>query len=146
MKNYSTILCLTSIQDTNSGLYSFINCIDSAVISAVPRDLPGFEIFTKWVVSQDRSNLTASVICHYPDDAQDVLRTVEGFEAKSGIFGLTVTVEKFVVNQPGDHYVQVVIHDKEEDKYFYGYKHPIIITLAPPKKEDSESEGKAEEK
>jgi len=138
MKNFFTIICLTTIQDHKSGLYSFINYIDSGIVKSIPDELPGFEVFSKWTVLANKSNLNAKLICHRPDDSQEILHEVKDFSATEGIFSISIALEKFIINDSGVHYIQIVIEDLDAKKSYFGNKQPIFIVESPKKSEEKQ--------
>lgn len=128
MKNYLTLLCLSNIQDVTTGLSTFVNCIENGVVNSVPETLPGFIVVSKWTCSKKATGLTASVICHRPDGSEDTLHIIKGIHAEKGNLTIAIQLEFIEIKDAGTHYIQVKLHEGDQD-FCFGHKYPISITL-----------------
>jgi hypothetical protein len=127
MKNYLTISCLTHIQDSTTGLHTFVNCIENAIVSSIPEVLPGFIVISKWIFLENKEGLNAVVICHRPDGSEDVLASLQGIRGDKGHLTITIQLDQIEVKEVGTHYVQVKLQEGDSEPCF-GHKYPISIS------------------
>lgn len=128
MKNYSILLCMSHLHDRNTGLHSYINCIDSGSVPDFPAALPGFTAITKWICPESAEGLSAELVLHAPGKKKETLGLLDEFNVQAGLFTLIMTVERIEVKKAGRYEIQVLIRDKKTGKPFSSIKHPLQIT------------------
>lgn len=127
MKNYLTLLCLSSIQDVSTRLHTFVNCLEYGAVSSIPENLSGFNVVSKWTSSKEGSKISVSVVCHRPDGSEDILGSIEDIQSTKGIITFSIGIQSFEVRDFGEHNFQIKIQEEGGDCYF-GHNYPIFIS------------------
>ena len=134
MKNIFTIACLSKIQDTATGLHSFINCIETGTTTSLPNTLPGFVIVSRWFFSEDLGMAKVSAVFHHPDGSNQEVADIGGIEIKKNhTITISLHIERLDIKEEGVHNIQVKIQQGDNEPIF-GHMYPLTVVA---RKEES---------